>query len=94
MTVKRSVSFHDDLDAFAQEEVRSGRNVSLSSVVHDGLMELKEKRRREARERAEEEAFFDMLRKRAEGPFVSAEEFWADTEKMIAEKRRALGLDG
>ena len=93
MTVKTSVSLHDDLAAFARSEVDSGRSVSLSGVIHEGLLELRAKREREAREKAEEEAFFAMLKRRAEEPFLSLKESEARTRQMIAEKRRALGLE-
>lgn len=94
MTVKLSVSMHDDLAAFAQEEVASGRHVSLSAVLHESLRDLRAKREREARERAEEEAFLAMLQERAKGPFLSEEVWRAGTDRMIAEERRRLGLDG
>ncbi|MGR3541174.1 MAG: type II toxin-antitoxin system ParD family antitoxin [Hasllibacter sp.] len=93
MTVKRSVSLHDEMDAFARAQVEQGRSLSLSAVVHEGLRELRAKREREARERAEEDAFLEMLRKRAEGPFLTMEEFRESTERMIREESRRLGLE-
>ena len=92
MTVKTSVSLHDDLAAFARSEVDSGRSVSLSGVIHEGLLELRAKREREAREKAEEEAFFAMLKRRAEGPFLSQEESQRRIDAMLAEKRRKYGV--
>ena len=93
MTVKTSISLHDDLAAFARAEVDSGRSVSLSGVIHEGLLELRARREREAREKAEEEAFLAMLKRRAEGPFVSHEEMNRRVAAMIARKRREHGLE-
>ena len=94
MTVKRSFSLHDDLDAFVRSEVESGRSLSASAVIHEGLLELRARREREARERAEEDAFFEMLRERAKGPFQSPEETDRQVAEMIARKRAELGLEG
>ena len=93
MTVKRSSSLHDDLDGFVRSEVASGRSLSASAVVHEGLLELRARREREAREKAEEDAFLDMLRERAKGPFLSREEADRRFEDLMARKRNEFGLD-
>ena len=70
-----------------------GRSLSASAVIHEGLLELRAKREREARERAEEDAFFDMLRERAKGPFLSREEADRRFEEMMKRERKELGLE-
>ena len=93
MTVKTSVSLHDDLAAFARDEVDSGRSVSLSGVIHEGLVELRAKREREARERAEDEAFLALLKRRAEGPVLPLGESRRRIDAMLDAKRGVHGVE-
>ena len=93
MTVKTSVSLHDDLAAFARDEVDSGRSVSLSGVIHEGLVELRAKREREARERAEDEAFLALLKRRAEGPVLPLADSRRRIDAMLDAKRREHGVE-
>lgn len=91
MTVKTSISLTDQQAAFARRLVAEGRYSSVSAVVQHGLEAL---RRQDVADDAEMVAFREMLRRRANGPFVPAEEFDAMMEEMLAEESRKLGLEG
>jgi antitoxin ParD1/3/4 len=90
MTVKTSVSLRDDHHAFAEELVKRGRFNSVSAVIQYGLEKMREE---EAAAREEREAFVNMLKERAAGPFLSEEEFDSRLDRMFAEKARAWHLE-
>lgn len=89
MSVKASVSISEQQEAFARDLVQAGRYPSLSAVVQQGLELL---RRETAARDAEIEALRALLRQRSGEPFVPVADGRADTEAMIATKRRARGL--
>lgn len=89
MSAKASVSITDSQDVFARRLVREGHYSSLSAVVQRGLELVRSETEREQAEIAALRAFFEA---RAQGPFLSGEEGRRQTERMIARKRRALGL--
>lgn len=82
MTVKTSISLTDAQEAFARKLVDEGRYASLSAVLQQGLEMLRVET--EAKE-AEIAALKALLKRRAEGPFISMEEGRKQTERMIAE---------
>jgi antitoxin ParD1/3/4 len=88
MTVKSSVSLTDQQAAFARSLVEEGRYSSLSAVLQRGLEMLREAQ--ETRQ-AEAEALRALLRERAKGPFISAEELDHRVEARIASHRASLG---
>jgi antitoxin ParD1/3/4 len=85
MTVKSSISLTDEQDAFVRALVAEGRFPSASAVLQQGIDML---RRQMEADEADVAALRAILRERAAGPFVSAEEMRARTEAMIARKRR------
>lgn len=87
MTVKTSISLTDAQEAYARSLVESGQYSSLSAVLQRGLDMLRAET--EARE-AELAALRGLLKKRAKGPFISAEEFKRRTDTMIERKRAKL----
>jgi antitoxin ParD1/3/4 len=89
MVVKPSVSLTDDQHAYARALVDSGRYASVSAVLQQGLLALRE--REEAAE-AERAALHELMERRRVGPFVEMDEARARTEAMIARKRRERGL--
>ena len=93
MTVKTSISLTDEMASWAKAQVAQGVQTSLSGVVHEAFRALQEKQRIEAQHRAEEQAFFAMLTRRAEGPHVPAGEFASRVEAMLAEKLRSNGVE-
>ena len=91
MTVKTSISLTDQQAAFARKLVEEGRYASLSAVLQQGL----ERMRAEEEARAEEqEVLRAFLEHRRTSPTISAEEFERRVDEMLAEKRRAYGLEG
>ena len=91
MTVKTSISLTDQQAAFARKLVEEGRYASLSAVLQQGL----ERMRAEEEARAEEqEVLRAFLENRRTSPTISAEEFERRVDEMLAEKRRAYGLEG
>lgn len=89
MVVKPSVSLTEDQHAYARALVESGRFSSVSAVLQQGLMALRE--REEAAE-AERAALQELMARRRDGPFIGMTEARARTEAMIARKRKELGL--
>ncbi len=87
MTVKTSISLTDSQEAYARSLVDSGRFPSLSAVLQRGLDMLRAES--EAHE-AELAALRALLKERAEGEFISAEEFSTRVERMIERKRAKL----
>lgn len=89
MSVKASVSISEQQESFARRLVEDGRFASLSAVVQRGLelvraeTELKD---------AELAALKNLLTRRNEGAFVTAEDGRAQTEAMIAARKAAHGL--
>lgn len=96
MTVKSSISLTDEQAAFARSLVDEGRYGTLSAVIQQGLELLR--RTMEAdqieleRKAAETEMLRHLLKKRAEGPFISEEEFRKRTDAMLERKRREYGV--
>ncbi len=89
MTVKSSISLTDEQHAFARALVDEGRFASLSSVLQQGVDLL---RQRMYAEEAETAALRELLSRRRKGRFVSARELDERLDAMIAEKRRAHGV--
>ena len=77
MTIKSSVSLTDEQHAFARTLVEAGRYSSVSGVLQQGLDLL---RRRE------------VLARRREREFVTAERMDRRLADLIAAKRRSHGL--
>ena len=90
MTVKISISISDQQAAYARKQVEEGRFASTSAVIQQAL---EERRREDEAHEEERRAFFDMLRERARGPFLPAEESDRRFEEMMARKRKEFGLD-
>lgn len=89
MSVKASVSLTEQQDNFARSLVNEGQYSSLSAVVQRGLELLRTQTERDEAELAALRSFFE---ERERGPFVPDADARVQTEEMIAEKRRALGL--
>ena len=89
MTVKSSISLTDEQHAFARALVDEGRFASLSSVLQQGVDLL---RQRMYAEEAETAALRELLSRRRKGRFVSARELDERLDALIAEKRRAHGV--
>ena len=85
VTVNTSISLTDEQHAFAIAQVEAGRYVSLSAVVQCGVDLV---RRQMDAEMLETEALRELLSRRCEGEFVSADEMDARLERMFAERRR------
>ncbi|UWQ22231.1 hypothetical protein [Jannaschia sp. W003] len=91
MTVKLSISLTDQQADYARRQVEEGRFPSTSAVIQQAL----ETKRREDEEYAEWKAeFVAMMRRRAEGTFLPADEFRSRVEAMLSEEARRLGVDG
>ncbi len=90
MTVKSSVSLTDDQFAFAKAMVKTGQYSSVSAVLQKGVEVL---RQREEDAELERDALRRLLGQRAAGHTVSAESFDDKLSDVIANKRRAHGLD-
>ncbi|MBB6485745.1 type II toxin-antitoxin system ParD family antitoxin [Rhizobium lusitanum] len=91
MSVKSSISLTEQQDAFARSLVETGRYSSLSSVLQQGLELLRQKTEAEA---AETDALRALIKRRLEGPKVSAADMEESIENMLERKRRALRVDG
>ncbi|MBP0484818.1 ribbon-helix-helix domain-containing protein [Sagittula salina] len=91
MTVKMSISLTDQQAAYAPRQVEEGRFPSTSAVIQQAL---EAKRREDEEYEAWRAGFFEELKRRAEGPYVSAEEFGVMVEEMLEEERARLGLEG
>ena len=89
MTVKSSISLTDEQHAFARALVEAGRYASVSAVLQQGVDIL---RQRMDAEEAETAALRALLSRRREGEFVDAEGMDARLKAMIADKRRAHGI--
>ena len=91
MTVKLSISLTDQQAAYAKRQVEEGRFPSTSAVIQQAL----EAKRREDEEYEEWKAgFFEMLRTRLDGDFVGLDDFRGRVDRMMAQKERALDLEG
>jgi len=91
MSVKASVSISEQQDAYARDLVEQGRFSSMSAVVQQGLDLL---RKQDEADLLEAAALKVLLEERMAGTFVSSGEFANQTDDMLAQKRRELGLDG
>ena len=89
MSIKASVSITVQQDNFARQLVADGHYSSLSAVVQRGLELVRSEAEREAVELSALRAFFE---ERAKCSYISAEEGRRQTEAMIDNKRRAIGL--
>lgn len=91
MSVKASVSISEQQDAYARDLVEQGRFSSMSAVVQQGLDLL---RKQDEADLLEAAALKVLLEERINGTFVSLGEFVNQTEDMLTQKRRELGLGG
>lgn len=82
MSVKASVSITEQQNAFARDLVAKGRYSSISAVVQQGIEML---RKENEHSEVEFAALKELLIERSKGPFISMEDFKADTARMIAE---------
>ena len=89
MTIKSSVSLTDEQHAFARTLVEAGRYASVSAVLQQGLDLL---RRRLEDEELERIALREVLARRRQGEFVTAERMDRRLAEAIAAKRRSHGL--
>ena len=89
MAVKSSISLTDEQHAFARSLVEAGRYASLSAVLQQGIDLLQ--KRLDAQE-LEHAALRELLSRRCQGEFVSAQAMDTRLARMIADKRRAHGL--
>lgn len=89
MTVKASVSISEQQDAFVRGLVEQGGYPSVSAVIQQGLELLREQTEMKDGERALLKA---LLEERMKGGFLSIDESRSQTEALIDEKRRSLGL--
>lgn len=91
MSVKASVSISEQQDAYVRDLVEQGRFSSVSAVVQQGLDLLRKKDEADLLEAAALKALLD---ERRNGPKVASHAFKRQTDEMLAQKRRDLGLDG
>ena len=89
MTIELTISLTAEQHAFARALVETGRYASLSAVLQQGVDLL---RQRVDAEELETAALRVLLSRRREGAFVDEEGMDARLAKMIADKRRSLGL--
>ena len=89
MAVKSSISLTDEQHAFARALVDAGRYASLSAVLQQGVDLLRQ--RMDAQE-LEHAALRELLSRRRQGKFVSGQRMDTRLARMIADKRRAHGL--
>lgn len=86
MAVKSSVSLTDEQYAFARTLVETGRYASFSAVLQQGVDLL---RRHMDAEELELAALREILTRRRDGAFVSAERMDSRLAEIISRKRRA-----
>jgi antitoxin ParD1/3/4 len=91
MTVKISISISDQQAEYARRQVAEGRFSSTSAVIQQAL---EAKRREDEEYEAWKAGFADMLKRRAEGAFVSVDETRRRVDALFEAKRAARGLDG
>ena len=89
MTVKTSISLTDEQYAFARSQVESGRYSSVSAVLQQGLDVLC---RRLGAEELETASLRKLLSDRRQGEFTGVRSMDERLAGMIADKRRAHGL--
>ncbi|WP_316977332.1 ribbon-helix-helix domain-containing protein [Shumkonia mesophila] len=89
MTAKSSFSLTDRQNAFARALVDSGRYPSMSAVVQQGLELL---RQRTEAEEADVLALRDLVERRRNGRFVSADDMKDRVATMLERKRKEHGL--
>lgn len=89
MAVKSSISLTDEQHAFARRLVEAGRYASLSAVLQQGVDLLRQQLDGQELEHA---AMRELLARRRQGEFVSAQRMDARLARVIADKRRAHGL--
>ena len=86
MSVKASVSISEQQDEYARKLVTEGRYSSLSAVVQRGLELVRELKS------AELAALKQLLKDRANGPFLSMDEAREQTESLIEQKKKQYGV--
>lgn len=89
MTAKSSFSLTDQQSAFARALVNSGRYPSMSAVVQQGLELL---RQRTEAEEVDLLALRDLVERRRNGRFVSADNMKDRVANMLERKRKEHGL--
>ena len=90
MAVKSSISLTDEQHAFARRLVEAGRYASLSAVLQQGVDLLRQ--RLDAPELAHA-ALRELVSRRRQGEFVSAQGMDTRLARMIADKRNAHGTE-
>ena len=90
VAVKYSISLTDEQHAFARSLVEAGRYASLKNAVLQQGVDLLQQRL-DAQE-LEHAALRELLSRRRQGGFVSAQAMDARLARMIADKRRGHGL--
>ncbi len=86
MAVKSSISLTDEQHAVARRLLEAGRYASLSAVLRQGVDLLRQRLDAQELERA---AMRELLSRRRQGEFVSAQQMDARLARVIADKRRA-----
>jgi antitoxin ParD1/3/4 len=86
VTVESSISLTDDQHSFVKTLVDSGRFPSVSAVVQQGLVLLRDKIEAETLERV---ALAELLGRRRSGLFLSDAKMDSRLIRMISRKRRA-----
>ena len=89
MAVKSLISLTEEQHAFARALVEAGRYSSLSAVLRQGVDLLRP--RLDAQE-LEHAALRELLSRRRQGEFVSAQAMDMRLARVIADKRCAHGL--
>ncbi|MEM8985297.1 MAG: type II toxin-antitoxin system ParD family antitoxin [Pseudomonadota bacterium] len=89
MSVKASVSISDQQDAYVRRLVAEGRYASVSAVVQRGLELVREEA--ELKE-AELAALKGLIEDRMKGPFLDMDQARAQTEALIARKKKQYGV--
>lgn len=89
MTVKSSISLTDEQNAFARALVDRGRFASVSAVIQQALELLRYKTEKDD---LEVEALRELLKRRSQGKFISADEMRDRIDAMIESERRDRGL--
>lgn len=89
MTVKASISLTDEQHAFAKALVDTGRYVSVSAVIQQGIEQL---RRSLEVEDLEHRGLYEVLSRRRSGKFVGAKEMDERLSRIFAAKRRIHGV--
>ncbi len=90
MTVKTSISLADAQAEFAKTLVEQGAFPSVSAVAQHGIELI---RQRQDAERTDTEALKTLLSLRADGEFLSGDDFRSRVKRNLSQKRRAYDLE-